>query len=73
MLFALGIVRSGELSKGAASFCIVAVFVMAITHFYTYRKGYLYCGHTEKVYKKDEPKRFTTLETKFSDIEHSQH
>jgi hypothetical protein len=51
--------RQRELSKGAAVYGLFAVFVMVITHVYTYWKGYLYCGHNDKVYKRDEPKRFT--------------
>jgi hypothetical protein len=58
MPFALGMLRSGELSKGAAVYALFAVFVMTVTHFYTYRNGYLWCGRNEKVYKKGEPKRF---------------
>ncbi len=59
MLFAPGMFWQRELSKGAAVYGLFAVLVMVITHVYTYRKGYLYCGHNDKVYKKDEPKKFT--------------
>ena len=59
MLFVLGMFKPQELSKGAAVYGLVVVFVMTIVHVYTYKNGFMWCGKDDKVYKKDEPKRFT--------------
>jgi hypothetical protein len=39
-------------------FCAVGALVMAAQTVHTYRNGFMYCGFTEKVYRKDNPKKF---------------
>jgi hypothetical protein len=59
MLFMLEIMKPRDLPHGSGAI-ILLIFPVAwsCTIFYTYRNGYMYCGHNDKVYRKDEPKRF---------------
>jgi hypothetical protein len=56
MLFALGMLR--PVSKWVVWYALFAAIAMAVWQFYCYRRGYLYRGHNDKVYKTDEPKKF---------------
>jgi hypothetical protein len=50
--------RDAPTGPGFGMFCAIAALVMAYQTIHTYRNGYLYCGRTERVYRKDSPKRF---------------
>ena len=39
-------------------FCAVAAFAMLIYTIDNYRNGFMFCGRTERVYRKDNPKKF---------------
>jgi hypothetical protein len=43
---------------GFGLFCFIAALALAAQAHITYRKGYMYCGRTQVVYRKDHPKKF---------------
>lgn len=56
----LGMLKTqGEQGNPAIGFfCAVAAFVMLIYTIDNYRNGFMFCGRSERVYRKDNPKKF---------------
>lgn len=59
MLFLLGILKPRDLPHGRdAAGLLLFPIAWTLVVFISYRSGYMYCGRNDKVYRKDEPKRF---------------
>jgi hypothetical protein len=56
----LAMLTQGEMPSGPAFglFCALAAIAMAFQTANAYRNGFMYCGRTEKAYRKDNPTRF---------------
>jgi hypothetical protein len=59
ILLMLGILQPRDLPHGRdAAGLLLFPIAWALVIFINYREGYMYCGRNDKVYRKDEPKRF---------------
>lgn len=56
----LAMLTQGEMPSGPAFglFCAVAAIAMGFQTVNSYRNGFMYCGLTEKVYRKDNSVKF---------------
>ena len=56
----LGMLTQRDMPSGPAFglFCAIAAIAMAFQTVNSYRDGFMYCGRTEKVYRKDNPTKF---------------
>lgn len=56
----LGTLASRDMPSGPVFglFCAIAAIAMAAQTYSSYRKGFMYCGPIQVVYRKDNPKGF---------------
>ena len=54
----LGVDRSNPHGAAFGVFCLLAAAGLAAQSYITYQKGYVYCGRTQVVRRKDHPRKF---------------
>jgi hypothetical protein len=58
MIGLLIFVREAPTGPVFGLFCAIAAIVMASQTISTYRRGFMYCGRTDRAYRAQDPKRF---------------